>query len=396
MLLSVPSRVVALLWMALLGGYSGTSAAADVHITAEFTPDGKDPNKRTFTNTTPWSGLCTEGHLQTCIARGVWGIDTTIRGSKRTRGAGQRNNFYFGLPGARTLTVSRGDVERQLRVKIAGIGARFGDTYASSYTPPNCTVVLSNFGAGNNTWMRLFHRPDSGEGSMACSGGSSVPGHDGRPIQALDVIYELEAPNPLEMPAGTYTGKVSYTIGGAGSDIDLGDGVTLTATELTLNFTLKVNHYFSVRFPPGSQRALLAPLGGWAQWTTHGRAPTALIKQLPFQLSSSSLFGVTLRCQHPVPDGRCAIRNQTSSSDDVPVDIALTVPGVHDRTLARDLVDYPLTTSMAAPVLDPQGYVYERPARLAFRVDGAPLADMLTHPGSHYAGDVTVIFDADL
>lgn len=397
--LTTPLRAAALspLLLVALAMVPDRAMATDVEITAEFTPDGKDPGKRTFTNTTGLSGLCsTPGHTPTCLARGIWSIDTRIRGSKRTRSRGERNNFYFGMPGARSLTVHNEAVERQLRVKIVGIGIRFDDTQASAYTPPNCTVVLTNFGTANPQWMRLLRRQDDAEGSGACSGGSSVPGHDGRPIEQLDIVYELEAPNPLEMPGGTYTGSTTYTIGGAGSDIDLGDGVTLDSPEVTFNFTLTVNHYFDVRFPPGSHRALLAPLGGWAQWTEHGRAPTALVKELPFQLSSSSLFGVTLRCQYPSPDGRCAIRNQTSTAEDVPLDLRLTVAGVHDRTLGRDVVDYPLTTDMAAPLLDPQGYVYERPSRLGLRVDGAPLADMLTHPGSRYAGDITVIFDVDL
>lgn len=384
------------LLLGVLTTASERAMATDVQITAEFTPDGKDPGKRIFTNTTGLSGLCSvPAHTPTCIARRIWSIDTLVRGLKRTQGAGDRNNFYFGLPGARTLTVTNGSIERQLRVKITGIGVRFDDT-ASVYSAGNdCTAVLSNYGTGNPQWMRLYQRNDDSEGNGLCRSGT-VNSHPGRPIEQLDVVYELEAPNPLEMPSGTYTGSTTYTIGGAGSDIDLGDGATLDSSEVTFNFTLTVNHYFDARFPPGSDRAVLSPLGGWVQWTDHGRAPTALVKELPFQLSSSSLFGVTLRCQHPLPDGRCAIRNQTAPAADVPLDIRLTVPGVHDRTLGRDVVDYPLTTDMAAPVLDPQGYVYERPSRLGFRVEGAPVADMLAHPGSHYAGDVTVIFDADL
>lgn len=374
--------------------------AADIHITAEFTPDANDPNKRTFTNTTPWSGICTEpGHIENCKSRGIWGIDTTIRGTKSTSGTGERSYFYFGMPEPRRLTITDADGhQRQLTVRVVGMGYRFG--YGESVDVgngmSNCTVDLTNYGANTRSTMRLFRRHDQGQGRSACWSGR-VQGTTGdREIQELDIVYELDAENPLEMPGGVYTGAIGYSIGGAGADIDLGDDVQLDADELTLNFTLTVTHYFGVRFPPGSARAILAPLGGWSQWTDHGRAPTALVKELPFQLSSSSLFGVTLRCQHAQADGRCAIHHQGNRAPDVPLDIRLTVPGVHDRTLGREVVEYPLTSTMNKPLLDPQGYVYERPSRLLFRVDGAPLTEMLTHPGSHYAGDVTVIFDADL
>ncbi|MEN5203153.1 hypothetical protein ABE473_01635 [Stenotrophomonas sp. TWI700] len=383
---------------ALLGG-AEQADAADAYISAEFTPDVRDPSSRSFTNTTPWSGLCSHPvHNASCVARNIFGIDTNIRGTKYTTYGTLRGAYYFGMPAERNLLVTGDDgVQHQLLVRINGMGFRYEAFNGSSGSRVmnGCTVVLTNYGAGNPSAMRLFQRNDDAVGSAACSSG--WVNRDGeKNIEELDVVYELVAPNPLEMSAGVYAGSTTYTIGGAGMDIDLGDGVSLDASELTLHFTLKVNHYFDVRFPPGSHRAVLSPLGGWTQWTEQGRAPTALAQEVPFSLSSSSLFGVTIRCQYPLPDGRCGIRSGTAGAADVPLDLRLTIPGAHDRTLGRSVVDYPLTTNMAAPLFDPQGYIYERPSRLGIRVDGAPLAEMLRHPGSRYAGDVTVIFDVDL
>lgn len=379
----------------------GQAIASAIDISAEFTPDAKNPNSRVFTNTTPWQGICTEGHMAECIAAGAWSIDTGVRGTKTFRGDSPRNRVYLGMPGPRTLVVrnEQGE-EHALKLAVTGMAYRFdklNDQWGGGGRDlVGCKGIISNFGGGFNTLMRLVLRDDGGEGNAVCNSVRGGKYFDNVDIQNLEIVYSLETDSPLEFSSGVYVGSTTYTVGGAGNEIDLGDGVSLDSPIITVNFTLKVNHYFDVRFPPGSTRAVLAPLGGWTQWTDHGRAPTALLKELPFSLSSSSLFKVLLRCQFPHPDGRCAMRNQTSTAENVPVDVSLTVPGVHDRTLGRSVVDYPLTTLMEEPIFDPQGYVYERPSRLEFRVDGSPLAGMLNHPGSSYSGNVTIIFESDL
>lgn len=391
-----------LLRLALLGGLSacGLAQAADIHVSAEFVPNAHDPNKRTFTNTTPWSGLCSHPvHNATCITRGVWGIDTAIRGTKTTRGTGNRNDFYFGMPGASRITVTDAVGNSvDMVVRIVGMGYRIAAYNGGEGDPGlvNCTTVLTNFGSEADSAMRLFHRNDDSEGASACWS-SSVNNRDDRSIHELDIVYELETPNPLAMEVGIYTGSTTYSIGGAGMDIDLGDGVTLDDDTLTVNFTLEVKHAFRLTFPPGSDRAILSPRGGWSQWAEHGRAPGSLEQQLPFTLDTSAPFSVSLQCEIALPDGRCGLRNRTTAGlEDVPLDVTLTMPGVRDQALGRDAVDYPLTVGMAAPKFTVESYVLQRPSRIGFAVRGEGVKEMLDHPGSHYQGVVTLLFDADL
>lgn len=394
-------RHLSMLWMlVVLLATADRAIAADIYISAQFVPNVHDPNKRTFENTTPWSGLCSSpGHNATCIARGIWSIDTQIRGTKRTRGSGNRNDFYFGMPGPRALVVTNDAGETfPMTVRIVGMGYRYGDGFPTHGGGglTNCTVMLTNWGAGSPSVMRLFHRNDDGQGEAACWS-ATTNGHDGRPIEELDIVYELETPSPLEMPVGIYSGQATYSIGGLGQDIDLGDGVTLDSDVLTAHFSLEVKHAFQLRFPPGSDRAILAPQGGWTQWSDHGRVPSALVRELPFLIDSSGRFSVSLQCGVDSGDGRCAMQNKTvPTAADVPLDVSISMPGIHDKTLARPAIDYPLTTTMAAPVFTVDGYVLQRSSKLTFAVRGKAVEDMVRYPGSHYEGVVTVLFDADL
>ncbi|NES12135.1 hypothetical protein G3O07_24310, partial [Pseudomonas laurentiana] len=118
--------------------------------------------------------------------------------------------------------------------------------------------------------------------------------------------YQLTTPNPLGMQPGTYTGSVVYTLG-PGMDFDFGDVIIPSASTLTINFTLEVNHVFAVQFPPNSDRLALIPEGGWQQWLNRGRRPEKLFANQSFQLWNSGVFKMQIQCEYPVGD-RCGIR----------------------------------------------------------------------------------------
>lgn len=371
------------------------ASASTVTITADFTPDTHNPGSRLFKNTTPVSGLCNSVHLNTCRARGIFSVDTGIRGTKTTIGSGNRNNFYFGMPGRREIRVqdSEGN-SHSLILRITGMGFRYQSPNGSSGGPGmnSCAVVLTNYGAGTNA-MRLFVRPDEGDSAFACWSGS-VSNQADRVIHELDIVYSLETPDPFGMKSGHYRGETTYTVGDVGADIDLGGGANPDSNTLTLKFDLTVNHAFRLSFPPGSDRAVLAPVGGWSQWVGGGRPPSALRRDLPFSVSSSGRFTVGLACQ--IPSGlRCAIREQASGAQ-VPIDIAVTMPSMTNVRTGEPAVAHPL---LALPVKDRalfgnDGYVQSHPSRLHFEVAGDPLRTMLSKPGTQWKGDVTVIFDA--
>ena len=78
-------------------------------------------------------------------------------------------------------------------------------------------------------------------------------------ISSIYLGYKLKAPNPLAMENGTYTGKLTLSMG-HNLDFDFGAG-TYTDTQLTVNFTIKVRHQIKIDFPAGGNRVVLQPPG---------------------------------------------------------------------------------------------------------------------------------------
>ncbi|WP_282247377.1 hypothetical protein [Stenotrophomonas sp. PS02300] len=395
----------ALCVLALLMGV-GSAHASDILITAEFKPSVLNPDKREFVNTTPWSGVCNSTHLQACINNNWWSIDTGIRGAKhaiREDNYGP-NGFYVGMPSARTVNVTSDDGAHtfDLKFSIIGTALRLWDQDGDGRTEPaslgaanNCGFGLTNRNANNRSVMRMMLRRDGGEGVVACA--LHWIDTNNYVMSEFDFTYKLTTPEPLGMPSGVYRGMTMFRVGGTGegADFDLGNGMVLDDNVVNVHFELDVHHPFELELPPGSDRAVLAPKGGWTQWSDHGIVPKTLERELPFTVSSSGQFSVSLQCQYPLPDGRCAIRNMTQTAEDAPLDIHLTLPGFRVASTGEDAVGLPLTTTMAPPVFTTQSLVIRRPSRLHFAVNGEPVNKMLDHPGSHYRGDVTVIFDAD-
>jgi hypothetical protein len=380
------------------------ATAADVHITAEFKPDVSNPSQREFVNTTPWTGVCAASHQASCISNDWWSIDTTIRGIKhavRQTDYG-RDGFYVGMPAPRKVTVTSDDGRSRydLDLRIIGSAMRLSDregdgpeVFWSTGGARNCGFGITGYSV--RSVMRMLLRHDDGRGTTACSLHWILTNN--YRIEALDFVYALETPTPLRMRSGFYTGTTTFTVGGTGegADFDLGNGVELTDRVVNVHFRLEVQHAFQLDIPPGSDRAVLTPPGGWSGWTEHGVVPQSLEQTLPFTLSSSGRFSVTLQCQFPQPDGRCGIRNTTAEAEDAPLDISLTLPGFRELDSGRDAVELPLRTQLPAPVFTADSVILDRPSRIRFAVTGAPVKAMLAFPDTRYRGDVTLIFDAD-
>ena len=399
LILLVVLLVVQLVWQA-------SAQAVTVQVSAEFTPSRNNPNNRTFTNTSNVSGVCSGAHKDLCRSLGVFSINmrssVTDSGTKMgdgVRGYG-RGSLYFGLPGPRTITVTS-DTGETATVIFRIVGAAF--RIHAEDTPMPVSDVRSYRGCreafGNAEYqtniMRIMLADNGGSSQSACA--FEMLGDGLYSFSARDLVYEIETPEPLNMKNGIYRGVSSYSVGGMGHDFDYGDGVNIVDPSLNIEFALTVNHMFALEFPPGSDTAVLQPLGGWSQWTDYKKVPATLRKDQHFTVSGSTNFSVNLSCEFPMPDGRCGISNGVST---VPLDVAITMPGFLGRIGMgfMEAVDYPLTASpIDVPRFSPkEGAVFQRRSYLRFEVNGEPIKEMVTHPGTQYKGRVTVIFDADM
>lgn len=111
-------------------------------------------------------------------------------------------------------------------------------------------------------------------------------------------------------------------------------------------------------------------------------------------MTTSMDFSMKLRCEHDLGEG-CGIRN-TASDVVVPVDVDVTIPGMSNVRDGRPAQNTALQPDDArAPRFTPDGYLIQRRSALRFTADREAVTEMLKSPGSHWQGNMTVVFDAN-
>ncbi|WP_288496094.1 hypothetical protein [uncultured Stenotrophomonas sp.] len=379
-------------------GAAASACAAEVLVTAEFAPSALDPGRMVFRNTTPRGTYCS-WRPDFCTADGAYSIDVPLQWSKTHEyDSDIRKRFYLGLPAPRAVMLrnTTTGIEAEVRIAIATVSGHL--TPGGTSNPVNTVEVLGGCSyvrtGGNGSFVMFGWTVKNPEAPTPCwsrgTGGLPQPADYAMSWFGLGLL--ITAPSPLSLTDGIYEGELTYTAGGAGSDIDFGDDVT--TEPITLKFRFTVSHQFQVRFPSDNPQVHLAPEAGWAQWTDQGRAPIRLYQELPFHLTSSMDFSMKLRCEHDAGN-RCGIRNQTLG-EVVPVDVGVTLPGMRNLRDGRPAQDTPLSPDdEQAPRFTPDGYLMQRRSTLRFTAGRDAVTEMLKAPGSHWEGNMTVVFDAN-
>lgn len=384
--------------VALGMGAAASACAAEVLVTAEFAPSALDPGRMVFRNTTPPGTYCS-WRPEFCTEDGAYSVDVPLSWNKTYEYNGDvRKRFYLGLRAPRNVmlqNITTGG-EAEVRITIATVSGQMtpGGNTNPVFTKAvrgGCSYVHT---VSYGSYIRFGWTVKNPEMPQPCNsqGDSplSQPANYAMPWIGLGLL--ITAPSPLSLNDGVYEGELTYSAGGAGSDIDFGDDVT--TEPITLKFRFTVAHQFQVRFPSDNPQVHLAPEAGWAQWTDQGRAPTRLFQELPFHLTSSMDFSMKLRCEHDAGN-RCGIRNH-ALGDVVPVDVDVTLPGMRNLRDGRPAQDTPLSPDDAqAPRFTPDGYLMQRRSTLRFTAGRDAVTEMLKAPGSHWEGNMTVVFDAN-
>jgi len=376
--------------------------AAEVNVTATFTPSALDPSRNTFTNTTPRGTYCTWSPWA-CARANAYFFDVPLGITKTyVKGGDIRKRFYVGFPGPRRIQLQHSESGQLFPVDIAfqAVSGRLepgnGDNPVfTKYPQGGCSYIHTAGLAAYVNFGWLVRSPDAPVPCHSTGGGASGFTQT-YTMPWFGIGLNITAPSPLSMPNGQYEGSVTYTVGSSGADIDLGDDVT-SDPELTLRFRFSVAHEFQVTFPSTSPIAVLSPVGGWQQWIDYGRAPSRLQQELPFTLTSSSDFSVKMRCEHEV-SGRCGIEDLAAGTI-VPVDVDVTMPGMRVIGTGAPAINTSLVSDASgtvAPRFTPDSYLVSRPSKLVFSANGTSVTEMLKAPSSRWQGDVTVVFDSDL
>lgn len=382
--------------VSLLLSITSTAAAVERTLTAVFRPSVLDPGHVRFVDTTPRHNYC-ENQNPACKPSIRLGFNTYYNDGLEN-GAEGRQALYLKMPSQfRSVSVTNRETGETAEVlwrvdtfTQSVASRRGGDVFEDrGFAPAPCSTNHVRHNAGSYWFDFQWAVP---EGATCIK----------RPVQDVDQVnitnfgisYEMLTPDPLGMGNGLYEGRLDLSVG-QGGDFDFGDRATPEATMVSFIFQLTVEHQLTITVPPGSNRAILSPEGGWSQWADQGRKPPKLSKEVPFTISSSSPFDVKLVCQHPQADGRCGLVDQ-ASGDAVSMTTLLSIPGLRDMATGEPAVRYPLSWHDASVRMRSDSFLVQRPSRVHFEVDGADLDAILDKPGSHWKGDVTVVFDAQL
>ncbi|ROM72436.1 hypothetical protein BK654_27330 [Pseudomonas brassicacearum] len=398
-----------------------TANALSRDISAVFRPDPSKPNEKSFLNTTPVSGYCAQFASQ-CAMTKMFSIrlPITFNSISPIQGGHEdvRQGAMFKVPAnwrpAQITHAGTGETE-VVEVRMSGIGSQYrlpvnvvdlveGDVstvlahnrlwgnYGDSWvSPPSPCQYSGNAPYGPN-WYGFFWKTPV-EGVCAKKARYQIPS---MVYTYLDFAYELRTPNPLKMSAGQYSGSLTYSVG-PGQDIDMGDVMLPSDSALTLNFNLDVEHTLKVEVPPGGNKVVLEPQGGWQAWLNQGQKPTRLFRDQTFHISASSRFKMRMECQFADAANNTCLLWAPSSGQLVPVNVSVTLPNgltdaagqpVSRRRLYRD--------GSGTELFQPGHYVDRKPGTLHFEVGRSQVEEMLAGEAKHYSGNVTVIWDSEV
>ncbi|WMW04857.1 hypothetical protein [Pseudomonas entomophila] len=386
-----------LLGMLGLAASSLSSAwAVDVTLSARYMGDAAGQ----FENTTPRADFC--GRWPVMCTKDTVDLPISFLKTTSKRAADPRDRLFVRLPPRRTVTVVNQSTldSYPVTLEFQEFSLELQRTRGTADVPifdleGGCAIRISNslnFGA----YGRFLWSVNDPRDPQPCYS-DSVRGEDEDQVESevglAGTTYSLIMPRPIGMPQGTYRGSTQFTVG-ADADFAFGNNVSgLNDRVLTVHLDLDVRHDLYLRFPPGSDRAVLEPPGGWQAYLGGRGVPSRLERDLPFRIWSSGPFKVYKRCEFDM-GAHCGIRNPMHHA--VPVEVSLSLPSnvQHGGGAARHV---PLSTgATGAPVFNPQHLLFDQPGQLHFQVRQAGVGEMVVHAGTTYQGQVTVVFDAEL
>ncbi|MBS1205830.1 MAG: hypothetical protein H6R25_2729 [Proteobacteria bacterium] len=402
----------------LVGCASGHAATMD--ITASFSPSMEKPENNTFTNTTPQDGYC-KASPDTCT-NGVVSLWTriTLTASKGlTPQDMMRDTLFFKWPSSvRKITVTNltgSKQEIQFRIStfsgnyVANSNSDVSNWENGYYSPRGgCSALGSMYTSETLAWIWSVPEGNSGCYNITRTERPVGAANFIREVNNLSIGYTLTTPNPLKMESGVYTGTLPLSVG-PGGDIDFGDNFQASDTELTINFTLSVNHELKLTTTADNQTVSLQPCASgrictedegsanWERWMVTRITPQ-LTGRSNFSLSSSGAFSVYLECEQQ-SGSDCALKSDNTPSQTVPVQTLLTLPDniVDDSTGStvskrRLAVGKDVTKNVFAT----KNFGQNRAGSIDFLVSQKDVDTMLKTRPDTYRGAVTVIFDPNI
>lgn len=352
------------------------------------------------------------------------GITARLSSSGFRANSEPREGMYFKMPGAwRDIIVrnSSDNTEHKVKFRVNAFSARYntknnwslsehqfswsGSSFVNAPKPCN-TSGVGVYPAYKYLWMWKWPESDS-----ACYK-TAIRELTGEPylVDNSSIGYQLIAPSPLAMNSGIYEGSLRFSVG-PGGDIDFGDNLQASDTELTLNFRLTVSHELKVTPLSGATDVTLYPCyyrskcsidsaeENWERWMVTNIPPQKMSGLSEFNISSSGSFTVYMMCgggSAQSADSCPMISNKSSTV--VPVKALLTLPdNITDQTGQR-VVNKPLYTekNISRNQFITSSFGINQPGKIDFVIDKKDIGEMLKSRPDSWSGNVTIIFDPNL
>lgn len=386
--------------------------AVNREIRALFQPDPSQPNRNVFINKTPNSGYCAS-YPSECADNNMFSIHVPVRFDS-TRALMPGDGLGLKVPANwRQLTVTNRDTQETetVEVRIIGIGSSFflSDTAANLvgvsnileghqklwtssswvYAPSPCQY--SGVGAYTPATYKFFWKAPV-EAPCIKVAAYRIPSMY---FNGIDFAYELRTPNPLGMSSGLYSGSLSYHLG-PGGDFQMGTMMVPDDNNLTLDFVLDVQHTLKVDLPPGGNKVVLEPEGGWQRWINSGQKPSRIYRDQAFYLSASSRFKVMMECGETFSLAHCNLRSPTSGVRTATT-VQLSLPSGIEGPGGGGAVTYlALRHKEWAGPFQPGHYVDRKAGSLRFEMLKVHI-DQILKPGvsDTFIGDITIIWDSE-
>ncbi|MDD7998654.1 hypothetical protein [Kosakonia radicincitans] len=384
--------------------------AATVDITAEFAADISKPQNNQFTNTTPISGFCAEYPAQ-CASNedfnAIFSVIVPGLTAERDLITDWAYPTFMTHHPSLTLDATPRAVELIDPATGRRISANFrlvvvGMTFTRLSGNEDLGLAIAN--SGPPVWAYCGYETADISDRIGKLAWSINGDHKMNCYAQLDSVYEftgtvaisdvsigyiLKLPDPLNVYGGDYEGEVIYSIGDGG-DVDF-HGRNTSDSEIRFHIIATVKHAFNIFFPAGSNNlnVKLDAQGSWNQWVNGGRAPDSLTKDVPFLLTSSTPFVVTMRCGIDGGNQNCGLGN---GNEKVPLDVSLSLPGFTSNGVGVN--NLRLTTAANGVEIDPPGtFLIDQHSYVNFRVPRQGVETMVKSPGSTWKGLVTLVFD---
>lgn len=387
--------------LALMLSFAGQTLAAEITIYAKYRN-----GKLRIESSAParyckyWPAQC---DIEKNSKQGIGTVDIpiTYQTDAYSRETEPRRSFYSRLPDYRYIDLRAPGGERG-RFFILGLGMR-GEWYNPGSNPSLSRHVIARLGlngagtctvyrTANNVVMDALWLGTANRGNCWSKMYSGPNETYTIGVQLTGFPFRLEIPGLKSMPPGVYKDRLTYRFDSADSrEFDLGSRWgNMPDRTLVVNIELTVHADMHVNFPPGADRAVLEPPGGWGRWT--GQLPPSLTRDVPFRISVGGPFRVGVRC---VPGGRfgCVLGGFAGLRDKAITKVSLTVPGATWQ--GRPVEGIELPTGAAGGLsrrFEVPRAIVNGAAKLHFKLED--LSAM--QPGYKYQSPITVMFDSTL